>query len=71
MAEYDILMSSCSAAYSEQALIQHLILSIPVASCHEAEEDLKDNTDVGCATKNGVGSRHRCKTYSAQDILHY
>jgi hypothetical protein len=44
--EYDLLMSSCSAAYSERTLIQRLISSIRVASCHEEDEDLEDETDV-------------------------
>ena len=38
-AEYDLLLSSCSAVYSERNLIQRLVASVRVASCYEDDED--------------------------------
>jgi hypothetical protein len=66
--EYDILMSSHSAAYSERILIQCLILSIQVASCHEEDEDLEDKTDVPQQTVASVDIWMRHTAVSAEEI---
>ena len=45
-AEYDILLSSCSAVYSERTMIQRLVSSVRIASCYEDEtEEEKDNSE--------------------------
>jgi hypothetical protein len=66
--EYDLLMSSCSAAYSERTLIQRLISSIRVASCHKEDEDLEDETDVPQRTVAPVDIRARHTAISAEEI---
>ena len=39
-AEYDILLASCSAVYSERTLIQRLVASVRVASCYEDDDNV-------------------------------
>jgi hypothetical protein len=52
-AEYDILLASCSAVYSERTLIQRLVASVRVASCYEddGESLLYEETSLS----NGAG----------------
>jgi hypothetical protein len=37
--EYDILLASCSAVYSERTLIQRLVSSVRVASCYDDDDE--------------------------------
>jgi hypothetical protein len=67
-AEYDILLSSCFAVYSDWTLIQHLILSIQVTSSHDKEEDLEDKKDVPQWTVAAVDIQARHTAISAEEI---
>jgi hypothetical protein len=67
-AEYNILLSSCSAVYSDWTLIQRLILLIQVASLHKEEEDLEEKKDVPQRTVAAVDIQARHTAISVEEI---
>jgi hypothetical protein len=63
-AEYDILMASCSAVYSERTLLQRLVSSVQIATCYEEEANEGENVRKMAA----VDTRARHTALSVEDI---
>jgi hypothetical protein len=66
-AEYDILLASCSAVYSEGTLIQRLISSVRIASCYNDEEDLTD-VETGHRKLAAVDTRARHQALTVEEV---
>jgi hypothetical protein len=66
-AEYDILMASCSAVYSDRTLIQRLVSSVNIASCVEDEE--ADTVEPNVARKAAaIDTRARHTALSIEEV---
>ena len=67
-AEYDVLLASCSAVYSERTLIQRLIASVRVVSCYEDEEDSLMHEAAEPRKMAAVDIRARHTELSAEEV---
>jgi hypothetical protein len=65
--EFDILLSSCSAVYSEKTLIQRLVASVRVTSCYSGQEEA-NSVDKINRKVSAINNRARHKALSVEEV---
>ena len=67
-AEYDLLLASCSAVYSERTLIQRLVASVRIASCYDEEGDSLTNKADEPRKVAAIDTRARHTALSVEEV---